>query len=327
MSSSKTLLRNKIENTTVLNTLGIIMAKRKKPTHTSSGRTTIAGHKQQGSKLTPPLATLPNLDFQSWKDDRLPEMLWAALIVSRLDQMTALLLMAQSIEFLGEKRVELESNGDKSSVSIDCDVTHTGLSQMDPELLHGFLSELTPTEKSRLVLRPLLLFDDLPAREAWVEALKMEPETSDWNNLMHAVALALDHQSQEATDCRFIRLMAVIAGGLLHVPKQMLDEYLAYPNVNLHKVRPSIRANEIAMGGMSGLTTNHEWSAKFWAQCLRDTECWPLHVEVASAKGPQIKTTLSRVQEVKTLLIDHCNRMRSSSSVDARYDTFRHRTI
>lgn len=307
-----------------LKTHGIIMAKRKKLTHTSSGRTNIAGHKKHGSKLTPPLATLPNLDFQSWKDDRLPEMLWSALIVSRFDQMTALLLMAQSIEFLVEKDLEFESTNDKSSVSIDFDVTHTGLSQMDPEVLHGFLSELTPNEKMCAVLRPLLLFDDLPAREMWVEALKMEPEPHDWNHLMQAVTLTLDHQSQEATDCRYVRLMAVIAGGGLrftHETKHILDKLLAYPNVDLREVGPRIRANEIALGKMFPILGSHDWPNKFWGQCLRDTECWPLHVEVASAEAPKIKSTLSRVQEVKTLLIDHCNRKRPSSAVDPRYDT------
>jgi len=248
-------------------------------------------------------------------------MLWAALIVSHLEQQVALPLMECGIDFLGEKRVEEESISGKSHVSIDCDVTQTGLSQMDPELLHGFLGELTPNKKSRSILRPLLLFDDLPACEAWVEALKMEPEPDDWHHLMKAVAFTLDHQSQEATDCRFVRVMAAIAGGRCRFTQEtsyILDELLEYPNVDLHKVRPTIRSME---GGMAGLSTSHEWPDKFWDQCLRYTECWPLHVEVASAEAPKIKSTLSRVREVKTLLIDHCNRMRPSSAVDARYDT------
>lgn len=55
--------------------------KGKRPKHTSTGRTTIAGHLHQGTKLTPPMAAVPNLKLQSWRNDRLPEMLWAALML------------------------------------------------------------------------------------------------------------------------------------------------------------------------------------------------------------------------------------------------------
>lgn len=297
------------------------MAKRKQSKGSTVGRTTIAGHKHHGSKLTPPMAALLNLQIQSWKDERLPEMLWATLIVSHFEQTSALRLIARGVNFLGEKGVEKEKTTGESSVSIDCDVTHTGLSRMDTSLLQEFLSLLTPDEECRVVLRPLLLFDDLPAREAWVEALRLQPVTDDWHCLMQAVAVTLDHQSQESTDCRFARVMAAIAGGRLHVPNEILDEYLKYPNVDLRKVRPSIRATEVGLGMMFTGSTNHEWPAKFWGQCLRDTSCWPLQLETATTKQPEVGTTSARIQEVKTLLINHCNRSRSSTAVDARYDT------
>ena len=297
------------------------MAKGKQPKHTPAGQTTIAGHTRQGSKLTPPMAALPDLQLQSWKDERLPEMLWAALIVSHFEQASALRLMARGINFLAGKRVEKEKTAGESPISIDCDVTHTGLSQMDASLLQEFLGQLTLDEKCRAALRPLLLFDDLPAREAWAKALRLQPVTDDWHHLMQTIAVTLDHQSQESTDCRFARVMAAIAGGRLHVPKEILDEYLEYPNVDLRKVRPSIRATEGVMGMMFTSSTNHEWPTKFWKQCLRDTSCWPLQVETATAKPPQVGTTPARIQEVKTLLINHCNKTRPSTAVDARYDT------
>jgi hypothetical protein len=36
------------------------------------------------------IAALPNLHLQSWKDERLPEMLWAALIVIHFDKLSAM---------------------------------------------------------------------------------------------------------------------------------------------------------------------------------------------------------------------------------------------
>ena len=294
------------------------MAKGKQPKHTSTGRTTIAGHMQQGSKLTPPMAALPNIELQSWKDDRLPEMLWAALIVSYFEQPTALRLMARAISYLGEQK---KSESEESPVSVGCDVTHTGLSQMEDSFLREFLSRLTPDEKCRAVLRPLLLLEDLPARDAWIEAVRMQPEPEDWRDLMQAVAVTLDHQSQEATDCRYARVRAALLGGRLHMPREKIDELVAYPNVELRKVRPSIRATEGSMGMMFQGSVSHEWPSKFWGQCLRDTECWSLQVETSNPKLPQVGTTLTRVQEVRQLLIGHCNQTRSSTAADARHDT------
>lgn len=291
------------------------------PKHTPDGRTTIAGHSHKGTKLTPPMAGLPNLQLRSWKDDRLPEMLWAALIVNNFEQPVALRLLARGINFLARKRVEKESESDKSPVGIDCDVTHTGLSQMDAQLLREFLSQLAPDEECRAVLRPLLLLDSLPAREAWAEVLGMKPESDDWHKLMEAVAATLDHQSQEATDCRFARVMAAIAGGRLHPLREQLEEFLKYPHVDLRKARPSIRSCEGAMGMMFDGSTNQEWASRFWEQCLRDTSCWPLHIESDANTKPQGETTLVRIRAVRQRLIDHCNQIRPSTAVDARYDT------
>jgi hypothetical protein len=297
------------------------MAKGKQPKHTPAGRTTIAGHIQQGSKLTPPMAALPNLHPQSWKDDRLPEILWAALIVSYFEQPIALRLMARGINFLAERRVEKDRASEKSPESVDCDVTHTGLSLMETSILREFLTQLTSNEECRAVLRPLLLLNDLPAREAWIKTLGMQPEPDDWGHLMQAVAVTLNHQSQEATDCRFVRVMAAIAGGRLRVQRPTLDEYLEYPNVDLRKVRPSIRASEGGLGMMFADSISHEWPGKFWEQCLRDTPCWPLQVKTAKAETPQLGTSPTRVQDVRKLLVDHCNQVRPSTGVDARYDT------
>lgn len=297
------------------------MSKRKRPKHSPSGRTTIAGHIQQGSRLIPPMAVLPNLGLQSWKDDRLPEMLWAALIVSYFDQLIALRLMARGVSYLGEKNSEKKREGNELSANVDCDITHTGLAQMNSDTLREFLSRITPDEKCRAVLRPLLLLNDLPGLGAWAEAIRMRPTPDDWGCLMQAVAVNLDHQSQEATDCRYMRVMAMLLGGCLHMPQERVDEYVAYPNVDLHKIRPTIRATEGCLGALSSSSQKHEWPSKFWKQCLQDTHCWPLQIQTANPNSLQIGTTAPRVQEVKSLLIDHCRKTRLSSGVDARHDT------
>ena len=47
-------------------------------------------HKQSGKVLTPPLLAIKSLRTASWVDDRLPEMLWCALLVTHLPRPFAL---------------------------------------------------------------------------------------------------------------------------------------------------------------------------------------------------------------------------------------------
>ena len=64
--------------------------KAKKQRKAARQYSTIEEHKRLGQTLTPPILTIPNVAPRSWVDDRLPEMLWAALVVSHLDREAAL---------------------------------------------------------------------------------------------------------------------------------------------------------------------------------------------------------------------------------------------
>src|SRR6266404_3454060 len=50
----------------------------------------IDAHKRQKKVLVPPLMAIPGVALQSWMNDRLPEMLWSALLISRLGRTRSL---------------------------------------------------------------------------------------------------------------------------------------------------------------------------------------------------------------------------------------------
>jgi hypothetical protein len=54
---------------------------KKKTSKTYSG---IAAHKRQRKALVPPFMAIPGIKLSSWIKDRLPEMLWCALLISEL---------------------------------------------------------------------------------------------------------------------------------------------------------------------------------------------------------------------------------------------------
>lgn len=278
----------------------------------SPNYTPINQHRRQGTVLTPPLGGLQQLKMASWRDDRLPEMLWAILIVGQLNQSEALAIFRPVAKFFQQ------FDGEKDA---PCDVRLSGLAQMPPETLEAFLENLTGIKGCREILRPLLLFRDLPARDVWEKAINLEPMEGDWNVLQRAVTITLFHQSQEATDCRWVRLMCVLcAKKLILQSREQIEELIYYPDVEMQKVRPTIRALEGALDALvKADKSKEEWANKFWAQCFEDTICFPLNLSADTTVS--LGTTSNRVKEVYSLLVVHTYNTQTTTTIDARHDT------
>lgn len=280
---------------------------------TSRSFSTLDEHSREGKMLSPPLTRVPKMQPMSWASDRLPEMLWAALLVTHMPRVRALSVfrkLADRISSLPES----ERFGD---------VTHSGLAK-SPAALHEVSSIIVAEEGAARTLTPLLLLENLPARERWQDALSRAESQLGWEGLMRAVALNLNHQSQEATDCRWLKVIATAASGSLHLPSsgfgpELGNEIENYPHYgDMAKVRPSIRAMEGAISCLARETS--EWAPRFWKQCLRDTACFPLRAETLRGNVSQ-GSTLGRVREVYRQLIDHCTKTTTTTDVDARHDT------
>jgi hypothetical protein len=151
-------------------------------------------------------------------------------------------------------------------------------------------------------------------------------EAEDWELLKVAVALTLDHASQEATDCRRARVLFVMAASMLLFPQEESAEVVAkeihyYPDYgDMRKVRPSVRSTEEFLGGVAEHTpTLLDFAPKFWLQCMRETTCvaepLPVGNEMVSAG-----TTLERVDDIYSKLVEHAGATRNTKAVDARHE-------
>lgn len=179
------------------------------------------------------------------------------------------------------------------------------------------LQILCESDEHKEALVSLLLLENLPAKDSWANAISLVPTPHKWVNLMHAVALTLDHQSQEATDCRWVRLMCLVAGGQAIMPPEHVKEIAYYPEYGEQRsVRPSIRAAEMAFWDLEGV--KRDWADHFWEQCLSDTGCYPL--DMSSENTPRVGTTLDKIREVYALLTNHCNQTRTTSKPDPRHE-------
>ena len=125
------------------------------------------------------------------------------------------------------------------------DITHTSISKLDTQFREEVIAFIVEPPEAASPLATLRLFNSLPARQSWDKLLpQIKPNIE---LLMSTVGSNLWHQSQEATDCRWLSVMARVVAGKFHIPEETAKKWFGYPNEgDQRSVRPSIRAAEIA---------------------------------------------------------------------------------
>lgn len=274
------------------------------------GTSDLAAHKQAGKTLVPPILDLPNLQPSSWRDERLPEMLWAVLLVGKLDRAVALDVL-RGVGLLGmEYREESPHRG----------VTLSDIADRE-DAGKAIVAKICETDAARDALAPLLLFDELPGYAYWRSALEGIASPSDSEDLAIAVLKCLHHQSQESTDCRWVRMLFELASDRFRShDENMIQQILQYPHLgDMRSVRPMIRATEIQADVTK--IKRSLWCQQFWHRCLAATDCVPGASFVLEKASPlEAATSRSQVESVRAALLSHFAETLRTSSVDAKHD-------
>ena len=139
--------------------------KKRKSSKKTRSYSALDRHKRQGRELIPPLRQIDQLRFRSWVDTRLPEMIWAALLVVHLPRESALSIFREIAEYarkFEDVNAELRKH---------INATLSGFAQLDADSTADIIGILTSDAARRRVLRPLALIEDLPGQEHWRKAL------------------------------------------------------------------------------------------------------------------------------------------------------------
>jgi Family of unknown function (DUF5677) len=288
------------------------VSKRPKKKLRSQTRTPISRHQKKGKVLQPPFVQFGmGKALVSWMNDRLPEMIWAALLISALGREAALKEFRGFLRFVAE-------NPDRESL-YDC--TLTGFANLQDSLRSSVMGVLCRSDLAKQALAPLLLFEGLPALITWQEKLQAEkPGSSAPTILMEAVRLTLFHQSQEATDCRWVRLMCAVFGRRVIMPVEELKLLNGYPHLgDQTHVRPSIRAAEGAMN--MGQEQDLTWPKEFWSECWKKTPCMAVSRNEKSGSAPGAGTiSLRPLSKIRGELEAHWENTHSTTGIDAKHD-------
>lgn len=280
--------------------------------------TDLKGHTRNKKHLHPPLKRLEGMVLASWSNDRLPELLWAVLAIGNWERDKAL----NFFRYVGHY-VEAHH---------DCyDITLSGIGRLPPETRAALIKHICAwsTDTPNL-LRPLLLFPNLPGRKEWEANLPPSDSEKNANELAEGIVRTLWHQSEEATDCRWVRLLCMVNGDKMKFSRDIdgIDDtprgLKEYPNFgDLKHIRPFIRATEMA----TSMPTegDHSWSDHFWDVCFRQTSCIPEshHTEVDYDPGEwdkRRKHLLEETARVRKAVITHCFDTATTTALDPRHE-------
>jgi hypothetical protein len=274
----------------------------------SQSQTKLKDHKFTGKKLVPPLASL-NMTRKSWIDDRLPEMLWAVLLTNAFDRKEVLERFNQIVN----TAVELTNTQESDWRNKPMIVTLSGIDQLDKNKKIKLIKAIANDEKAKKVLSPMLYFDKLPSKTEWQLVLGSKPSESDGGTLAKAVAGCFFHQSQQATDCRWVKALYAVKSGFIlftqkveDTPKLILN-YASHTEEELRHSRPTVRSLEISLDSNE---VGNDWASQFWTECFNKTKCLTsaLTKEELTDRYPteeELKSDKVNLQDINQKLTDH----------------------
>jgi len=279
----------------------------------------LGSHRRQGKTLKNPFSTIipTPMTPRSCVNECIPNILWACILAAVLDRRHYLKLFRTVAINIREK---LPNHSELF-------ITHNFISKFSDREFDTAFYDVLADERARSALSALLLVDCLPDRSFWASRLAA-PHADHWQILANAVRVCFDHQSQESTDIRWIKLIFLtITGRVIFSRKQadFLENMRLYPDRgDMRSVRPTIRAAEIAFRtlefgeeGKVELPAPHQ--ATFWDDVYRKTGC--LSRAPDGTPHAAEKSQTRELIRVANLIAQHFHLTIEQTGIDARHDS------
>jgi len=289
----------------------------------SQSQTKLKEHQFIGKKLVPPFAQL-NMTPASWIDDRLPEMLWAELFTVAFPREEALKRFEEIVDIACEV-TDTQPQGWREHPLV---VTLSGIAKLEETEQLRFMEAIAKDDESKQALVPMLFFDNLPAKKKWESVIKIVPTKEDTHKLVKAVAACFFHQSQEATDCRWVKALYAVKSGYVsfgpnvqETPRLILD-YPKHNEEQMRRSRPSIRAMEI---NLDIRDSKYDWPENFWQECYDKTRCLPQNMSEEELKKrfpphEQLAEDKKKLEEINQELTTHFWETEKGSKRDPKHE-------
>ncbi len=275
-------------------------------------------HPREGKTLKNPFSAIsPSMTPRSWVNECIPNVLWACILAATLER-------EHYLRLFRSVAINIRENLENHS---ELFITHNFISKFSDREFDIAFRNVLNDEQAASALSAMLLVNCLP--DAPLSASRLSAPTDDhWQILAEAVASCFDHQSQKATDIRWIKLMFFIITGKVQFPRTMADrveDLRLYPERgDMRAVRPMIRATELSFRmiefgeeGKADLPPPHQMT--FWDEVYRKTGCLPQRPTTKPQTADKLHTR--ELMLASNLVADHFHATIEHTAIDARHDS------
>lgn len=227
---------------------------------------------KKGKFITPWNNLLGNVSVNTnWFNDRMPEYLWLGLILNYLGR-------KKGLEKCYEVMIKLnEISEDNLSLAWSKIIT---MDEYKQNVFFDFIIDKIGKD----ALNPLTII--FTYTKSPIFAVKFFDKNSTYierkETLEKVIEKSYGHQTDFATDIRFLIVFYSLIKEKIHIPKEELDLLLKYPyiehsNNEMHIIRPTIRSLELVTTDFKVI--NEKYLEEFWERISKIMECKPFYIE------------------------------------------------
>lgn len=202
---------------------------------------------------------------ESWNLNRFPEYLWLALILDKYERKKGL----EKAYYILKKLNQIDND-----MKVPAFSSILSLSNDKQDELYSNIVKITDSD----ILTPLTLIYTYSEHNVFSKFFSnsaIAPKERQ-NIIIDVMEKGYMHQSDFATDIRFLVLFFSLLSDCLKIPKEQLELILEYPkldhsNEKMRIIRPTIRSMEIALCQIE--TLNSTFLEEFWRRISKMSDC------------------------------------------------------
>lgn len=229
----------------------------------------LSDHVFRKGKFVTPINTIPNIaelsDEKSWTYGRMPEYLWIGLILKYFGRSNGFKKLYDIISFLHELAPDLTTARMSQILKLSANVQ---------KQFYSYIVSIG----GKKALAPLTIFLTITKAPVFSEKLFCSELSvvERCDILTETMREIMDHQSNEATDIRFIALYFNILSGKVHLPEEQINLLVSYPSLNhdneiMRMARPAVRSMEMMI--LTFEIPDSDYLQNFWRCVSEMTEC------------------------------------------------------
>ena len=234
-------------------------------------------------------------DEKSWAYGRMPEYLWIGLILKYYGREEGFQKLNRIISELHHLAPELSTARLSQILKLDNDVQKE---------FYKFIVQIGAGE----ALAPLTIYLTTSKAPIFAEYFYSREQSIEYRckKIVQTMNDIMYHQSNEATDIRFIALYIYLVSGKLHIQKNQADLLSVYTKTKhedeiMHTARPLVRAMEIIV--LTFEETETEYLKGFWRCVSEMTDCNIFVIDITK-ENRNITQYMESLYKVQSYLSD-----------------------